>query len=217
MSRALSPSNLFAIKHKTIDIKGGVWADVLGKPEDGGAWLIFGNDKNGKTTTAIALSKYLSQWKRVLYVSGEEGFSLSFVDTCRKVGVLSSDRKLRFLEYASIEEIELKLRNSETGRRKQNAPQVIVIDNITVYVDELKHGKVRKLLQDNPNVLFIFLAHEDGGQPYTSTAKMVKKLAKVIIRVQGLACFVSGRCPGGRLDIDPIKSQLFHGYNNKEK
>ena len=50
MSRTLSIKNLYDKKHKCFDFDG-VWLDVMGNPEKCGIWLIWGNEKNGKTIT----------------------------------------------------------------------------------------------------------------------------------------------------------------------
>ena len=59
--------------------------------------------------------------------------------------------------------------------------------------------------------LFIFLAHEDRGEPYTAPARFAKKMAKIIMYVEGLRVVVSGRAPGGQFNIDEQKSKLYHG------
>lgn len=54
----------------------GMWAEYISpEPEDHGIWLIYGAEKNGKTTFALMLANYLRQMGRVLYLSAEEGIS----------------------------------------------------------------------------------------------------------------------------------------------
>ena len=61
----------------------GMWADYVSpEPEDHGIWLVYGAEKNGKTTFALMLANYLRQMARVLYLSAEEGISASIQDTC---------------------------------------------------------------------------------------------------------------------------------------
>jgi hypothetical protein len=203
MGRALSIQNIYNKKHSVLNLEG-VMKDVIGIPEDHGAWLIWGQDKNGKTWFTLMLSDNLSQFKRTLYISAEEGMGKAFKDTMQRAKLSGLNNSLVFSEYIALEELYIML-----NRRK--APRIVIIDNITVYNDELKNGALRKLLLDFPTVLFIFLAHEDRGEPYTATAKLCKRLAKIIVHVAGLACDVSGRCPGGRLIIDEERAALFHG------
>lgn len=182
----------------------GIWQDVIGKPETNGLWLIWGPEKNGKTWCALMLADYLSQFERTLYISAEEGINKGFKDAIIRAQISALNKSLSFIDYETLPELADRL-----IRRK--APRIVLIDNITVYNDELKNGALRKLEKDFPNVLFIFLAHEDRGEPYTATAKLCKRLAKIIIHVEGLACIVSGRCPGGRAVIDEERATLYHG------
>jgi hypothetical protein len=203
MRRSRSIGNLYAKKYKLLELDG-VWRDLLGDVEACGCWLIWGRDKNGKTRLAALLAKYLSGNYRVLYVSAEEGMSLNFTNICKWAGFTPGDRKFQIEEYITIGELRERL-----GCR--NAPSIVFIDNITFFHEELKYGGVRSLLKDFKKTIFIFLAHEQAGEPYTSTAKMANKLATVLMYVNGLRCDISGRVPGGVIDIDIEKASLYHG------
>lgn len=184
----------------------GIWKEVMGEPEPNGAWLIWGPEKNGKTWFTLMLANYLSKQSKVLYVSAEEGLAKGFVSACKRAGIEPDNKQLKVMEYISIEELKLLL-------DKRRAPKIVVLDNLTIYSEEMKYGVFRKLLKIYPNTLFIFVAHEESGQPYTSTAKLCKKLAKVIVRVKGLAAHVSGRVPGGNIIIDETQAQISWGTN----
>lgn len=207
MSRTLTMKNVYDRKHRTFAVDG-VWAKAFGLPESHGAWLVWGAEKNGKTWLSLKMADYLSRFTSVLYISAEEGAGKAFADTCQRIGISTANRRLKILEYTPIEEVDERL-----SRRK--APQVVFVDNLTIYNDELKNGVLRAMLQKHPAKLFVFVAHEDRGEPYTATAKMVRKLAKIIIHVKGLACIVSGRCPGGVMTIDEDRSRLFWGNEIK--
>lgn len=203
MARTLSVKNLYDKKHKCFDFEG-VWRDVMGNPEKCGVWLIWGNEKNGKTWGALLLADYISKMEKVLYISGEEGTGKAFIDACRRANLNPVKSRINFTEYETIPDIYTRLQSGKSAR-------VVIIDNMTVYNDELKNGCLSKLKNDFPDVLFIFLAHEERGEPYTATAKLCRRLASIIIHVEGLACMVSGRCPGGKLIIDEQKAALYHG------
>ncbi|ADY51546.1 AAA ATPase [Pseudopedobacter saltans DSM 12145] len=207
--RLLSTANVLDKKFKTFDTLKGVWRDVLGTPTRGGIWIIYGNEKNGKTWFALSLFLTLAKIVKCLYVSAEEGISQHFQNTLQRIGLPSDLKKLLYYEYLEIELIEEVL-------KQRNAPKVVFLDNATVYADELKNGKLRELQRQYPNVLFIIIAHEDSGEPYTATAKLAKRLADVIIRVTGLTAFVFGRCPGGEIYVDEEKAQLYHGVKIEE-
>lgn len=198
----MSINNLRKLKYKTFGLTG-VWADTLGEPERSGAWLIYGPEKNGKTWFALLLAELLSSYEKVLYVSGEEAFDKTFVEACNRARVEESKR-LIFAKYTPIPELQAYL-------NKQRSPKIVILDNLTVYLDELKGSGLNKLLQDHPTVLFIFLAHEERNEPYGAAARLARKLAKIIFKVKGLKAFVGARCPGGTLLIDETSGKLYHG------
>lgn len=207
MSRAYTIRNVQDKKHDTFEFDG-LYREIFGNPEKSGAWLIYGKDKNGKTWGTLLLSEYFSQKVdvKLLYISAEQGISKSFKDAIIRVKLDPTNNNLHFVGYISIEEVYSRL-------KKRNAPGIVVVDNITFYTDELKNGALKKLLKDFPNTVFIFLAHEERGKPYTAVATLCQKIAEIIIHVKGLMLIVSGRCPGGMLAIDEEKAALYHGQN----
>lgn len=184
----------------------GVWQQAFGEPERNGAWLISGAEKHGKTWFSLSLAHYMSGLARVLYVSAEEGIGKNFQETCLRAGI-PANTSLKACEYVPLEKLELKLK----GRR---APDVVFIDNITAYNDELKYGELLRLLREHPAKLFIFLCHKEGNKLVTSTARTCSKYAKILVDVEGLSAFVKGRCPGGTLTINEEKAQLYWGAHN---
>lgn len=203
MGRALSAKNVYEKKHTWFELDG-IWKDVMGSPEKNGAWMVWGSEKNGKTWFTLLLAHMLSGFEKLLYISAEEGLGKDFCDSIIRAKINPMNKTIQFIDYEPLADVYSTL-------RKQRSPKIVVFDNITTYNDELKNGAFRKLLLDFPEVLFIFLAHEDRGEPYTATAKLVKRLAKMIFYVEGLACKVSGRCPGGTVIIDEERAELFHG------
>lgn len=206
--RATSISNLYRIEHKTFDFEA-PWSEAFGEhPSRDGAWIVWGAEKNGKTWFSLMLAKYLSTFDRALYISGEEGKSLEFVASCKRAGITTACRNLNIVDYEPLEEIEAML-------KKRNAPKAVFFDNLTIYADELKNGNLKRLLNEFPKTLFVFIAHEDRGEPYTATAKLARRLAKIIVHVRGLKATVSGRCKGGDLIIDDERATLYYGNNNR--
>jgi KaiC/GvpD/RAD55 family RecA-like ATPase len=207
MARAISTKSLLEKIYKNFEFDG-IWLLVLGVIAKGGFWLIYGNEKNGKTLFALKLAEYLTKFESVLYVSAEEGTGKEFQANAERAKLDPKVKRLKFIEYIDLETLKTKL-------RKRQSPKIVIIDNITVYVSELKNGQLYTLKEEFPNITFIFMAHEDKNEPYTSTAKLCKKLAKVIIRVVGLTAFVSGRCPGGQIVVDEQTAMLYHGSQIK--
>lgn len=203
MSRSLSVRNIYDKKFKQFNFDG-LYQKAMGHPERNGIWIIWGREKNGKTWWALQLADYISKQSKVLYISAEEGTGMDFVASCKRAGITVDNRSLKFEEYITLDELNHKL-SSRKG------PEVIFLDNCTVYADELRAATLRKLMLDYPDKLFVFVAHEEKREPYTALAKLAKKLAKIIMHVEGLTAHFSGRCPGGVISIDETKSTLFWG------
>jgi hypothetical protein len=179
------------------------WASVLGDVEANGLWLICGEEKMGKTTCSILLAEELRKIKRVGYVMAEQGFDADFKALLKRLGV-KVDTRLKFSEYTPIDELDYTI-------KKKNQPEVIFLDNLTSYADELKGGRLMKLINKNPNKLFICIAHIEDNKLVGSVARTARRFAKRIIMVEGNMAMVEGRSQGGQFIIDQEKAQLYHG------
>jgi hypothetical protein len=203
MTRTMSLKKLYQKTFTTFAFVG-AWLATMATPETSGIWMIWGAEKNGKTWFALKLAEYLATFTKVLYISGEEGLGYDFLEAIKRAKVDVNNAQLRFCEYTPIAELAELL-------AKRNAPKVVVIDNITCYADELKGNTLRKLTAKHPDVLFIYLAHEENKVPYTAVAKLCRKYARIIMHIQGLQASVSGRCPGGTLVVDENQAQIYWG------
>ncbi|HOZ95367.1 MAG TPA: hypothetical protein PLS07_00785 [Niabella sp.] len=182
----------------------GLYQQVFGHPETSGLWLLYGMEKNGKTWFALKLSEYLSQFRKVLYVSAEEGTGSNFQQAVKRAKLHHRNSRLLFVDYLPVADIHLML-------TRRHAPGVVLIDNTTVYGRELRSTDLVGLMREHKHTLFVVLAHERRGEPEGATAVMSKKLAQVIIRVQGLSAQISGRVPGGVIGVDEEKAMLYWG------
>jgi hypothetical protein len=183
----------------------GIWHDVLGdKLTKTGVWLIWGAQKNGKTSLALMLANYLSEISTVWYISAEEGLDEPFKDNCKRMKISHENRTLKMNDYVPLETLRKEL-------KKTRCPKIIFIDNFTIYKEEMKTKDFTDMVNANEDKLFVFLAHEDRGEPYTAPAKLAWRLAKAIFYVKGLACLVSGRVPGGAVMIDEVSAKIFYG------
>lgn len=205
--KVLSPQNLYAMKHNTFQFSG-PWGELLGNPPKNGAWIIYGKDKHGKTALTLSLVKYLSEHEKVLYVSAEEGTDPLFIDSVKRSEINGANR-VGFLPYVPIESL-----NEKLSKRKSH--KIIVIDNMTIYADEFKGNGITEFMKKNSDKLIIFLSHEERKEPSLAAARLVKKLAKIVIRVEGLVATIGGRCPGGMVTINEEKAELF-GVNFNAK
>lgn len=204
--RSKTTSNLFAKKKTaTVDFSNKEFLEVIGSAERKGCWIIYGYEKNGKTWFTLKLAKEIAKHERVAYISAEEGLDDSFVEATRRADISTSDDIL-WDEYLSVDEIIKKF-------QKQRSANIIIIDNLTMYSDEIKPTEIKKRLMDAlPNKLIIFVAHEERKEAYPAIARMAKKLAKVIFHIEGLKAFVTSRfSKGGEIVIDEEKSEVYHG------
>lgn len=207
MARTINAKQAFEKTFKTFEFEG-LWKEALGTPETTGAWIVYGDEKNGKTWFSLMLAQYLSSFERTMYVSAEEGLSYFFVDAMKRAKIDPKNKSLQFSNYLSLDELSIKI-------AKQKAAKIIVIDNLLMY-DEVRSKKLKDFIMKHQNKLLIFMSHEERKQPAGANGKMVKKLSNVIVRVVGLKCFVSGRVPGGTFSIDKNSSELYHGTDLKK-
>lgn len=203
MTRSLTARNLFEKRlGKTVRFDSDLLTKAIGEAEMKGCWLIYGPEKNGKTWFTLQLVKALAYFEKVAYISAEEGTDLSFIKACERAGITAAD-KILFDEYLPIEEIKEKFSKPKT-------PNILVIDNLTIYRDEFKSVGIRDLINAFPTKLIIFVAHEDRKEPYPACAKMASKMAKVIINVKGLRAFVVSRfSEGGSININDEMSKMY--------
>ena len=205
MARNLSIKNLYDKKFSEFPFDGH-WKKAFGNPETNGVWIIWGMEKNGKTWFALLLADYLSKFNKVLYVSAEEGTGKDFVAAMKRAKLCDKNAKLKFNQYLSIEDLKAKLKSRKSA-------EVVFLDNCSVYADEMKPTDLNQLVREFPTKLFVFLAHEEKKEPYTALAKRAKKFAKTIVHVAGLAAHISGRVPGGIINIDETKAAIYWGTN----
>ncbi len=200
--RFTSIKNILDKKYDTLELDG-IWKDMLGQPEANGLWLITGYEKMGKTTLALMFADYLKDKRKVGYVMAEQGFDKDFQELLIRLSI-GINKDLKFIEYVPIVQL------SQVLKRK-NQPDVIFIDNLTIYVDELKGGALLKFIKTNPKKLIILIAHKENGDVKYATGKLAKRLAKRIIDVEGNVATVEGRTAGGKVLINEGKAQLYYG------
>lgn len=204
--RSLTAANVLQKKRgRIVNFGNPLLRQLIGDAEAKGYWLIYGLEKNGKTWFTLQLAKDISLSEKVAYISAEEGVDDSFRQACLRANVTASD-KIVFDEYLSVNDIVEKF-------SKPKAPNIIIVDNLTMYADELKSSRLKKDLLDRlPNKLIILIAHEDRKKPYPAVAQMARKLSKVIVNVVGLRAFVVSRfSQGGYVDIEEHNSELYWG------
>lgn len=185
MAKALSNKNVCDANFKVADFDGR-WLATIGKPELRGAWLIFGESGSGKTHFALELLAYLTRFvDKAAYDTVEQGMSLSFQNSWNDANMAAVGNKVIVYNKEQIPALRERL-------RKRKSPQVVVIDSITALTG-FNRSTFASLMDEFPEKLFIFIAHEEGGKPYPAVARHVRKLSEVKIRVEGFKAFATTR------------------------
>jgi hypothetical protein len=200
MGRAYSVANVFDAKFRVLEFEG-IWRDAVGCPELTGSWFIYGAPKNGKTSLAMMLAKYLTRFRRVGYNSVEEGLSLSIREAMKRVNMKEVKSRFVLIEKETVPELIERL-------SKHKSPDIIFIDSVQFM--ELKFSEYKRLKAQFPQKLFVYVSHIEGKQPQGATAKRIWRDANVSIRVEGFKGFPVGRYGGG--DTVVISEKLADEY-----
>ena len=143
-----------------------------------------------KTHLALELLKYLCGFvDRAAYDTLEQGLSLSFQNAWKNARNAGG----RLPGYRAGEKNRSRSCGNACGSAK--SPNVIVIDSITALVG-FTRTVFMELINEFPDKLFIFIAHEENNKPYPAIAQHVRKLSEVKIRVEGYKGFVTTRFKG---------------------
>lgn len=188
MGKAISNKNMYNTNFEFAEFTGR-WRATFDTPELKGAWTIYGGSGAGKTSFALQLAKYLTNFvDRVAYNSLEQGNNSSFNRSWRRVNMAEVKNKIYL-----IKERHKELRERLTKRK---APNVVIIDSV-IRIDDLTRLKFNKLIDDFPNTLFIFIAHEDkAGLATPALGEYIRKQSEMKIHVEGYAAYVLNRQTG---------------------
>lgn len=198
--KAYSVDNVLNARFKVLDFAG-QWRDAIGCPQLSGSWMIYGSPKNGKTTFAMQLAKYICNFRRVAYNSVEEGLSLSIQMAMERVGMSEIGSRLVLLEKESFEELVIRL-----GKHK--SPDVVVIDSIQFM--ELTFKQYKLLKSKFPDKLFIYISHIEGRTPDGGVARRIWRDCSAYFKIEGFRAFPVSRYGGGNyVDIDENKAKEY--------
>ena len=181
--RAYSPREILARKFKTLPWSG-AWEKAFGQPEDNSMWLIHGPSAAGKSSFVMQLSKELCSYGTVLYLSLEEGVGQSFQQRIGRFRMREVQGRFRISTDDSIERLTERLTRAKS-------PKFIVVDS--VQKAEWQYPEVAALVDRFRRKCFIFISQEEKGQPMGKTAKRLKYLAGVKVRVAGYKAYCQGR------------------------
>lgn len=186
MAKSLSARQVLGIRRRSLELSG-EWGRCLGTIDRHGVVFVWGNSGNGKSTAVVSLCKELSVFGQVLYASLEEGYSLSFQNTLRRLGVQECGSRFQVVEGASIDEIDERL-------SRPKSPEFVVIDSFQYL--QMSYRRYIAFKEAHRNKLIIFVSHAHGKQPEGRAACSVKYDAMLKIWVEGYKAFSKGRFIG---------------------
>ena len=208
MAKSLSARQVLDIRHRSITLEG-EWGGCVGTMDRHGVVFVWGNSGNGKSSAVVSLCKELTKFGKVLYVSLEEGFSLSLQNTLKRFGVQECGGRFQVLASASVEELDERL-------SRPKSPEFVVIDSFQYL--QISYRRYIAFKESHRNKLIILVSHADGKQPAGRAAKSVKYDASLKIWVEGYKAFSKGRVIGltGEAVIWEKGAAEYWGNNSNE-
>ncbi len=188
MNKSLSAKQVLSIQRNRI-LPGGIWEECVGEIDRHGTVFFWGNSGNGKTSAVVSFCKELCAYGRVLYISLEEGFSLSMQNTIRRFSMQDCGSQFQVIDHYSAEDLEERL-------SKQRGPEFIVFDSFQY--TQMRYAEYISLKERYRNKMFIFVSHAEGRQPAGRAARSVKYDAGLKIWVEGKVAFSLGRFIGNK-------------------
>lgn len=185
IERALSVNEVLRLQHESFEFDG-EWLAAFDKPENRGVWFIWGNSGNGKSTFALKLAKYLTNFGKVAYNSLEEGKSKTIKKAFKRVGMEEVQGKL-ILINDNMEQLTQRL-------SRQRSPDIVFIDSLQYTGLNLK--RYFELKQKFSHKLIVFTSHAKGKMPSTNVAERVMYDADLKIWVEGHKAISKGRYIG---------------------
>lgn len=208
MERALSVTDVLNLKHESFDFEG-EWLDAFDRPERRGVWFIWGNSGNGKSTFALKLAKYLTNFGKVAYNSLEEGKSKTIKKAFKMVGMEEVQGRL-ILINDDMESLKERL-------SKQRSSDIVFIDSLQYTGLNMKrYFEFKRLF---PHKLLVFTSHAKGKQPSTKTAEGVMYDSDLKIWIEGYKAITKGRYIGsnGELIIWNSGAELYWGTKKQQQ
>lgn len=186
MAKSLSARQVLEIRREKISL-GGEWAGCLGDIDRHCVVFVWGNSGNGKTSAVVSLCRELTAFGKVLYLSLEEGYSLSLQNTLRRFNMAECGSRFQLLESCTLDELDERL-------SRPRSPEFIVVDSFQYM--HLSYRQYSAFRDRHRNKMLIFVSHADGKRPAGRAARSVEYDAGLKIWVEGHVAFSKGRFIG---------------------
>lgn len=181
--RAYSPKEVLAKTYKSLPW-GPKWSVPFGEVPVNETWFISGASASGKSSFVMQLAKELCNYGTVLYMSYEEGVSMSFQERLRREKMNEVQGRFRTVVGDSYDDLVERLRRPKSAK-------FVIIDSFQD--SKLTYEEVEDLIARFRRKSFIFISQEYKGQPTGKPAGRVKYKAGIKIRVSGYKAYCQGR------------------------
>jgi nucleoside-triphosphatase THEP1 len=187
MKRSISAVQALAVRNKTLEVSPD-WQVCLGEEiARHGIVFIWGNSGNGKSSAVMAFAKMLSSAGKVLYVSKEEGYSLSFQNTLRRFGMQECGASFQVVDQETVESLIERL-------SKPKSPEFVIIDSVQAM--GLGSRQFKTLRERFRSKLLVLVSQADGKRPAGRAAVAMMYDADLKLWVEGHTVFSKGRFMG---------------------
>jgi len=204
--RVLTVRNVYDKKFKTITLTD-QWQAAIGKPQFTGCWFIYGPPKQGKTTFALMLSKYLTSYGKVLFITAEEGISLAFKKAVKRHKMEEVEGRWFAIDSREVPTVS----DLIPVLQRQRGFEIIFMDSVWFY--RLSQKDYRTLKRLFPDKLFVYISHvNNNGEPKGATADEIWRDSMVYFKVNGFRAFPVSRYGGGQtIDVFPERAAEYWG------
>lgn len=187
MKRSISAAQALAVRNRTLEVAP-EWRGCLGNEiARHGIVFIWGKSGNGKSSAVMLFSKMLTGFGKVLYVSKEEGYSLSFQNTLRRFGMQECGASFQVIDNETMDSLMERL-------SRPKSPEFVIIDSVQAMNIGMKQYKQLKELFRNK--LLVLVSQADGKRPSGRAASGMMYDADLKLWVEGHTVFSKGRFMG---------------------
>lgn len=152
-----------------------------------GIVFIWGNSGNGKSSAVMAFAKMLAGCGKVLYVSKEEGYSLSFQHTLRRFDMQECGSAFQVIDNETVDGLVERI-------SKPKSPEFIIIDSVQAM--GIGTRQYKQLREKFRNKLLVLVSQADGKRPAGRAAVAMMYDADLKLWVEGHTVFSKGRFMG---------------------
>lgn len=153
--------------------------------------IVWGQSAQGKSNFVLQFTKELLKSGDVLYVSLEEGHSLTMQrKVIDRLGEVATDYTIRFADHQMTYSA---LIDRLSKKRKE---RFVIIDSLQYW--NIDYNEYKALKEKFAKKSFIFISHSKGKIPDGKTADKIRYDAGIKIRVEGFIAFCASRYGGNR-------------------